>query len=784
MIRDSLAIVVVARRHPERLPALLDSLAADGIRTGITVVNLTGDDVDARSANIVTGRNSQTLGSAVTAALAAHPADTVWILRDDMRVRPGALAALASVLDTSPSVGVVGPKVMDATAPAVILEMGESMTRSGHAVSLAERELDQAQYDRVSDVLAVGEAGMLVRRELWDSLGGFDPALPSVDAALDFCFRARTAGWRIEVVPHAAVDARDTSWEALRGDTSAAALIREESRSRAHRLLVQRSAFVSLFLGFALSVGALIRGLGRFVQKKDSPFAEYTGIVAGTMAVGALARARRAARSVRRQPVEAGKLFVSQAELVRRRMLARDDEIAALESQDDTPRLTFGVAAAWWMTFFLLAGFILAAPLLGADAIAGGAALPLPSTLGEAWSAIGATWSEVAGGGAVSPDGFAALLGLLATLTGWAPNALLVGLVGLAVPLSFIAGYVGAGVLTTSARTALVVGGVWAVLPTLHIAIGEGRIPAVLVHILLPFAIRALFGTTIVSLGWASLLIAGLWTSAPSLSPIIVLAVVLRVLSGSPAVLLALAPALAFEWPRLLESVTSPLTYFADRGLPTPTSSPTGFGVLTLWPSTVNMPFVNGDVATLIALALVVAAVVFVAIAVVVADNTRVGMFALVAGVALVGIAALSGVTLSTANGQPVGLFTGPLLDVVWFALAGGAAITLTSMRRTSAILGPLTVMTVAAVGVVPLTSVALGTAPIHASTVRTLPAYVDAQTAVERGAGTLLMTPTDDGLIVSVERDAGVTLLDWAATAATRVTPTDAEVAAGEFAA
>ena len=37
------------------------------------------------------------------------------------------------------------------------------------------REVDQGQHDGRSDVLAVGTAGMLVRREVWDRLGGPDP---------------------------------------------------------------------------------------------------------------------------------------------------------------------------------------------------------------------------------------------------------------------------------------------------------------------------------------------------------------------------------------------------------------------------------------------------------------------------------------------------------------------------------------------------------------------------------------------------------------------------------
>jgi len=73
---------------------------------------------------------------------------------------------------------------MRSDAPDTIARYGESVTRLGASVLLVENELDQAQYDTLSDVLGVSASGMLVRRSVWSALGGFDPGLPSVDAAL------------------------------------------------------------------------------------------------------------------------------------------------------------------------------------------------------------------------------------------------------------------------------------------------------------------------------------------------------------------------------------------------------------------------------------------------------------------------------------------------------------------------------------------------------------------------------------------------------------------------
>ena len=57
-------------------------------------------------------------------------------------------------------------------------------------------EYDQGQHDEVRQVLAVNTAGMLVRRRVYDELGGLDDHLPIFGNDLDFGWRAAAAGHR------------------------------------------------------------------------------------------------------------------------------------------------------------------------------------------------------------------------------------------------------------------------------------------------------------------------------------------------------------------------------------------------------------------------------------------------------------------------------------------------------------------------------------------------------------------------------------------------------------
>ncbi len=53
--------------------------------------------------------------------------------------------------------------------------------------------------------MAVSSAGMLVRRDVWDQVGGFDPAMPLLRDDVDFCWRVHAAGHRVRVVTDAVV---------------------------------------------------------------------------------------------------------------------------------------------------------------------------------------------------------------------------------------------------------------------------------------------------------------------------------------------------------------------------------------------------------------------------------------------------------------------------------------------------------------------------------------------------------------------------------------------------
>ena len=74
------------------------------------------------------------------------------------------------------------------------------------------------------DVAAVTGACMMVRRSVFDILGGFDETFPLTCNDVDFCFRVRQAGYRVVWSPHAALTHADGGTRGL--DRTARQIIR------------------------------------------------------------------------------------------------------------------------------------------------------------------------------------------------------------------------------------------------------------------------------------------------------------------------------------------------------------------------------------------------------------------------------------------------------------------------------------------------------------------------------------------------------------------------------
>jgi len=139
----------------------------------------------------------------------AKPDDLVWLLNPDVEVLPGALAGLKEVLDDSRA---------DIVSPAIVMPR-DGATRlwfSGGSIDTARGSVVDSQLGR--DPLALegapellptgfitGTAPMM-RRDVWDALGGFRPDLHLYWEDVDLSLRAAAMGLRMAVATGARVE--------------------------------------------------------------------------------------------------------------------------------------------------------------------------------------------------------------------------------------------------------------------------------------------------------------------------------------------------------------------------------------------------------------------------------------------------------------------------------------------------------------------------------------------------------------------------------------------------
>src|SRR5450830_1998982 len=227
---------------------------------------------------------ARTFGDAVQRALAGLSADShtaapagqawLWLLHDDSAPEPSALAELVRAVERAPSVAIAGVKQRTWTDPPRLLEVGVRTSRSGRRMTgIDDAGVDQGQHDGRDDVLGVGIAGALVRRDVWDALGGTDPALGTFGDGLDLSRRARLAGHRVVVVPSAAVRHAQAGYHGLRGAPAADVEVDADSdgvpdsadprrsfAARRRSLLHQRLTSVPLPLMPVVAVLAVVAG--------------------------------------------------------------------------------------------------------------------------------------------------------------------------------------------------------------------------------------------------------------------------------------------------------------------------------------------------------------------------------------------------------------------------------------------------------------------------------------------------------------------------------------------
>jgi GT2 family glycosyltransferase len=444
------------------------------------------------------GAVSMALDSAVAAAA---DAEYILFVHDDLVLEADAVERLVRHLEADQRLAVAGPKLVAYEDARLLRNIGMSIDLTGRADSgLEPDELDQGQHDDIRRVLYVSTAGMLVRRDVYTRLGGFDRRYGMFREDLDLCWRVWLAGHDVEVVPFAVG----------RHAQAAATYDRQGITTRqGERYLAERNTLATLMKCYgALRLVYLVplffvvgaAKIGGFLVTRRVTDAWET-----VRAWGWNLRYLRVTRRLRRPIQEERERTDGEIRPLFARTLSRlrayvEAIVGRVVGEAPQPVEDAGEEAVaggilrrrpglFLVGALLVLGLLAALPLLGPGALRGGDLAPWPASPVDFFRAYTAAHPDGGGLGVAQPISPAQpVLGLVALLTAgseWLASRLLI--IGV-IPVAWLAALPALRLVTERRGARLAGASLYALSPPAIAAVGTARLGAMAMLVLLPAA--------------------------------------------------------------------------------------------------------------------------------------------------------------------------------------------------------------------------------------------------------------------------------------------------------
>jgi GT2 family glycosyltransferase len=130
----------------------------------------------------------------------------IFLVNNDAIIHSDCIYELVKIASSDPRIGILGCKVYY-RGTRIIQHAGGKLNLSATAPPhIRVFEEDHGQYDEVSDVDYVSGVAMMIKREVVDKIGLLNEHYFSYWEDVDYCFRAKKAGFRVVYVPKAIVE--------------------------------------------------------------------------------------------------------------------------------------------------------------------------------------------------------------------------------------------------------------------------------------------------------------------------------------------------------------------------------------------------------------------------------------------------------------------------------------------------------------------------------------------------------------------------------------------------
>jgi len=271
--RPRVSVVIVTYKSVGEIPDCIESLLKQSVPVEVFLVdNASPDntpqmiaDYAARFENIHAILNKENIGLAAgnNSALGKCQGDYVLILNPDTLLRDNSLERMVDFLDRNPDVGVLGPKnLYQNGTPHVSSHRHWGLL---HVLTwrVAPYRFTRGLYNWLSsykyqDVLYVSGACLLIRREIFEQIGGYDPEyFLTTEDVCDLCIRARETGCRVVFLP----DAEVFHFTGRSGAQAPYIVVWQGNRGTVYHFLKHKGIVQALTVSFLLIIAAAARAV-------------------------------------------------------------------------------------------------------------------------------------------------------------------------------------------------------------------------------------------------------------------------------------------------------------------------------------------------------------------------------------------------------------------------------------------------------------------------------------------------------------------------------------------
>lgn len=483
---------------------------------------------------ILTGPRQQAYGASIAQAVETLPAaDTdnawIWLLHDDSAPAADGLEILLKAAEVHPDAAVLGMKSVGWNDSSRLQDVGLTMTAAGHRDPRIERgERDQGQYTESEEVLAVGSAGMLIRRDVWNTLNGMREIFPVYRDDIDFCWRAWEHGYRVRVIPQAEIAHREAATHAVRaqdirrgtahklGRLHALGMTYIHTKPWLRPLVLVRLVIASLARAFAYFIGKDPRDAGdelsalyQFLRHPNLMMREITE--RGVIPIRPPRQLRPTAWVQLWHGVDLLTTLVVEKVDDLLELWAGPDAFDVVEVIDDgsdaieaESEETFVVrsrrqdffAQVWkrpgtiLFTSLLVIGLIGTRTIWGSGSLQGGALLPVTMNLTELIQYYLRDWHTVDLGTNAAAGPWMVMLALWSIPFGGNVSLAVAVMLALAIPAAGLSAHLAARSFLEQAPLRAFFAATYALSPALLVAIGSGRLGTIVLAIALPMLVR------------------------------------------------------------------------------------------------------------------------------------------------------------------------------------------------------------------------------------------------------------------------------------------------------